>query len=220
MLNIEQYKTSFFDCDGVILDSNQIKTDGFRYALGDENPELVEMFIAYHKANGGVSRYVKFAYFYQELKKAENAEELAKEAIDRYAGYCRSELIRCNEIPGVRNVLEILKSAGVKSYVVSGGDEKELNEVFHERGLDKYFVEVLGSPKTKKEHLKRIESEGSLVKPAVYFGDAKSDYEAAKGFGIEFVFVSGASDWYDGVHVCNEKMKLSILNFTEILLMD
>ena len=35
-----------FDCDGVVLDANPVKIEAFRAALADEDPTLVESFIA------------------------------------------------------------------------------------------------------------------------------------------------------------------------------
>ena len=36
---------------------------------------------------------------------------------------------------------------------------------------------------------------GSLVGRGAYFGDARLDMELAEQFGLDFVFVSGASEW-------------------------
>ena len=66
---LEQFDYAIFDCDGVILDSNAIKTQAFREALPGEPEDLVEQLVSFHKATGGVSRYVKLEYFFKELKK-------------------------------------------------------------------------------------------------------------------------------------------------------
>ena len=55
MLSISAYQIAVFDCDGVILDSNQIKSEAFAYALPDDPPELVKNFVQYHKENWGGS---------------------------------------------------------------------------------------------------------------------------------------------------------------------
>ena len=53
---IEKYKSVVFDNDGVIMDSNAAKTEAFALALEGEEEVLIEEFINYHKAFGGVSR--------------------------------------------------------------------------------------------------------------------------------------------------------------------
>ena len=54
------YTHLFFDCDGVILNSNSIKTKTFydvAFRYGHNNAEEL---VKFHIANGGVSRYAKF----------------------------------------------------------------------------------------------------------------------------------------------------------------
>ena len=56
---LNKYETIIFDCDGVILNSNIIKTEGFfefALSLGKKNAEKL---VNYHIKNGGISRYEK-----------------------------------------------------------------------------------------------------------------------------------------------------------------
>ena len=69
MFNLLNYKVAIFDCDGVILMSNQMKSKAFALTLKNEKKKLVNEFMSYHQQNGGISRYVKFDYFYKEIKK-------------------------------------------------------------------------------------------------------------------------------------------------------
>ena len=67
MLKIQEYNSIIFDCDGVILNSNKIKTRAFRmasFAFGYEASNSLE---SYHLKNGGVSRYAKFDYFLKNI---------------------------------------------------------------------------------------------------------------------------------------------------------
>ena len=68
MHDFSQYKQVIFDCDGVILNSNDIKSNAFARSLIDEDKGLVKQFIEYHKKNGGVSRFKKFEYFFKNIK--------------------------------------------------------------------------------------------------------------------------------------------------------
>ncbi|MDC3122158.1 HAD family hydrolase, partial [Prochlorococcus sp. AH-716-J21] len=65
--NLNDYQTFVFDCDGVILNSNKIKTDSFRKVLTPFGNIAAEKLIKYHVKNGGVSRYAKFKYFLDEI---------------------------------------------------------------------------------------------------------------------------------------------------------
>ena len=70
MIDLKKYQVCIFDCDGVILDSNKIKTNAFKQALKDEPRDKIEQLVKYHKENGGVSRYKKFEYFYKKFVKS------------------------------------------------------------------------------------------------------------------------------------------------------
>ncbi len=66
-MNVNSYSTLVFDCDGVVLDSNRVKTEAFRIAAGLWGAEPASALVAYHVANGGISRYVKFAHFLDQI---------------------------------------------------------------------------------------------------------------------------------------------------------
>ena len=53
------YRTIIFDCDGVILDSNELKTDSFIQLLDNQPKKVINTFISYHKKNGGITRQKK-----------------------------------------------------------------------------------------------------------------------------------------------------------------
>ena len=68
---MKNLKTIFWDFDGVILNSNNIRTKGFRKVLSLYPKTKVDELINFHIANGGLSRYFKFRYFYEEILKLE-----------------------------------------------------------------------------------------------------------------------------------------------------
>lgn len=214
MRHVSEYKVAIFDCDGVILDSNQVKTKAFALALAGEDPELVNELVEYHKRNGGISRYIKFEYFFKTIKAQSNYQIDLASALDRYGVLSKKGLLSCNEIPGIRDTLEGLKELNIPCYVNSGGDQEEVRAVLGARGLDQYFVGILGSPKTKIENLSSLDKVGRLQAPALFFGDARSDYDASKEFGLDFVFVSAVSEWSEGRDVCRNSMIKMVRDFS------
>lgn len=217
MRNLSEYQTFFFDCDGVILQSNHIKTQAFRQALQGESEALIDRFISYHQTHGGVSRYVKFAYFYEQIKKQPQSQLLIEQAIARYAHQVRLALITAPFVPGVEDFLGYLKKNNKRCFVISGGDQQELKEVFSQRNIDFYFEDIFGSPQTKQQHLEKMLQAKELVLPAIYFGDARADLDAALAYQIDFCFISGYSEWQDGLKVVPQ-MKLPVLaDFCEIV---
>ena len=61
-----KYKTIIWDLDGTLIDSNEIKTDGFRILFSEHENHMIEALIDYHEENGGVSRYDKIKFFYKK----------------------------------------------------------------------------------------------------------------------------------------------------------
>ncbi len=202
---VHGYSCAIFDCDGVILDSNPVKIAAFRTALASEEPALVEAFIAEHRSTGGVSRYAKLARFYRELHPVENPQKAIAEALARFSEAAREGLRTCPEVAGIRDVLRAFADRNVPVHVVSGGDQAEVRETLGARGLAALVSGIWGSPTGKREHLERLRSEGELLPGGVFFGDAELDMQLAEGFGLEFVFVAGVSDWEQGREVVADR---------------
>ncbi|MBT7555749.1 HAD family hydrolase [Candidatus Woesearchaeota archaeon] len=210
MYDIKNYQQVIFDCDGVILDSNQIKSKAFADALVDEDPKLIDEFLYYHQQNGGVSRFVKFEYFYKIIKAQKDYQVDRDNALKKYSKLSLEGLLSCNEIKGIRNILTQLGNYNIDSFVVSGGEQTEVRTVLKKKDLSHYFKKIYGSPATKKENLSAIKPVKSL-----YFGDAKSDYEAASVFGMDFVYINGASEWTEGIKFCQQNNIAMFKDFTE-----
>ena len=65
--NLNKYKTFIFDCDGVILNSNKIKSKTFKKVTKNFGDKISDQFYNFHIKNGGVSRNEKFKYFVNQL---------------------------------------------------------------------------------------------------------------------------------------------------------
>ena len=195
MINMDKYDFFIFDCDGVILDSNKLKSNAFAEALPNEPPDLVAEFVQYHKQNGGISRYEKFRYYFEEMKKQVEAEAEIDKALNNFAAIVSEGLLKCNYIPGVVEIIRELFNLNKRLFVVSGSDEKELIQVFRQRGIDHYFENIYGSPDTKPDILKRELEQGLLKSPMVYIGDSKHDYECAKRYNSDFIFMTQYSEF-------------------------
>ena len=215
--DFENYDFAIFDCDGVILDSNSMKSEAFGLALSDESENLVSEFVTYHQNNGGVSRYVKFEHFFKNIKNCSNYEADLERALEEYARLSKRGLLACAEIPGVNEFLRRQKAKHVPCFVVSGGDEVEVNEVFAARKLTELFKRILGSPRNKNQNIEKLYEDGLLSGRGVFFGDAHSDLKAAAAYDLDFVFVSGTSDWVEGKEICSKNSCDCIADFTGLM---
>jgi phosphoglycolate phosphatase-like HAD superfamily hydrolase len=203
---MKKYRTLIFDCDGVILNSNKIKTQAFRNVLANFNQNAVNEFIEYHTKNGGVSRYIKLERFLNKIvpkyvKDFKPSKDQLQLLLKKYSYECKSSLCNCEITKG----LEYLRKASgnIPWLIVSGGDQNELKEVFNYKNITKYFNGgIFGSPDKKIDIIKREISNGLIKFPALMLGDSKLDYLTAKSSDIDFLFVYEWTDFKDYDSYC------------------
>lgn len=183
-----EIKTIFWDFDGVILASHPIREMGFKVALEHYPEKQVEALLAYHRENGGWSRYVKFAYFFEEIRKEPYDDDDIQHLANAYSNAVKSLLID-NDLLIEESLAFILhKGKNYRMYIASGSDGKELNEVCQGLGISKYFHSIHGSPEKKSAILKRILTEHQHdPSSCLMIGDAKNDYDAAVENNIPFL---------------------------------
>jgi len=195
-----------FDCDGVILDSNAIKTKAFYDLAIAYGKAAAERLVAYHQHNGGISRFRKIEYLYNEILGQKDPQDQVAGSVAQYGRLVFEALLACPLTHACEDFLRRLPPESVK-IVVSGGLETELRDVFKRRGLAQYFHAIYGSPRSKEEILSAEVAGGRILTPAVFFGDSRYDQHVAGLFGFDFVFMSRYSEVTDpggitsGTHV-------------------
>ncbi|MFE8102957.1 HAD hydrolase-like protein [Brenneria goodwinii] len=184
------YDVYIFDCDGVILDSNQLKLDAMKKALGEYPVQDIAACIDYFSKNFGRSRYHHVEHFLKNFIRcsAENYQQKYDDIIFKYADFCLNLYKKAKVNTGFVDFISNVKS---DKYVASGSDENELKQVFAERGLDIYFSDIFGSPESKVNNVKKILERG--YSKGVMFGDALGDLIAAEKNNIDFIFLSDLS---------------------------
>lgn len=195
-LSVTHYATLVFDCDGVVLNSNKVKTKAFFEAALPYGKPAAEAMVEYHVANGGISRYKKFAHFLEEIvpKYSEaNTGPSLDSLLESYANQVREGLMTCEIAPGLQELRN--KTSNARWLIASGGDQMELRDVFQKRGIDHFFDGgVFGSPDTKDHILEREIASGNIAMPALFLGDSKYDCQVALGASIDFCFVQEWSE--------------------------
>jgi phosphoglycolate phosphatase-like HAD superfamily hydrolase len=180
----------FFDFDGVICDSVNIKTEAFAEMYSKFGPEIVEKVIDYHINNNGISRYEKFQYWENTFFGKYLSEDELKEKGRVFSELVVDKIITAHYINGVLETLNLLKSKNIPTYIISGTPDNEIKMIIEKKGLSKYFRDVHGSPKSKSEIVDMILSSNRFSpKDCLFIGDAMSDFLAAKEFDIPFLGV-------------------------------
>jgi HAD superfamily hydrolase (TIGR01549 family) len=180
-------KNILFDFDGVILDSMPIRDYGFQKIFEKFNVNLIDKLLDYHKENGGLSRYVKIKYFYNELLGKDISEKKIQNYADNFSEIMKKELINKDYL--IFNTLEFIEN-NYKKYnlhIVSGSDGKELRFLCKELGIYDYFKSIHGSPINKNKLVENVLLDNNHVESeTILIGDSINDYEAAKANNVDF----------------------------------
>ena len=144
------YEAFFFDFDGVLADSVEVKTRAFARLFEPHGPEVVERVVAHHRYHGGMTRVEKFSHYYHEyLGKSLSSKEMA-DVCQQFAELVVDEVVTAPEISEVGEFLQSWCER-LPCLVVSATTEEEIKEIVKRRGMVGYFKEILGAPASKKK---------------------------------------------------------------------
>ena len=180
-------KTIFWDFDGVIIDSMKIKGDGFIELFENYNLEQVRLLEKYHYANGGISRFDKIKYFYNQILKKDVSEEKIINLSNKFASIIKEKIFNKDIL--IRESLIFIEKNFIdyNFHIVSGADHNELNSLCKYFKIEQYFKSINGSPTKKHVLLKNVINEFKYIpEEIVFIGDAMTDYNAAKKNKIKF----------------------------------
>jgi len=182
------WQAIIFDFDGVLVESGDIKTQAFADLYQSYGETVVNKVVRYHSLNGGLSRYQKFRHFQQHLLKIPPLTQDEERELDRrFSKLVVEAVIASKPVPGA-NELVYKEATRIPLFIVSGTPEIELNTIVTRRGLEPYFTEVRGSPKSKQTLIAEILSTHSLTPTRVLMiGDALIDYQSAQTNNVAFL---------------------------------
>ncbi|WP_243835995.1 HAD family hydrolase [Sphingobacterium paludis] len=191
----KKYKVLLWDFDGVIMDSMPIRDLGFLEVLKEYPQEQVDALIAFHQRNGGLSRYVKFRYFFEHIR----GESITDDEVLRLAGKFSEVMLSLliNKDLLIQDSVQFIQDnhQNYAMHVVSGSDGQELNYICEQLGLDKFFRSIHGSPTPKKDLVRQVLLDnGYNPDEVVLIGDSVNDHEAAQHNAIDFT-------GYNNVHL-------------------
>lgn len=183
---INMIRTLILDLDGVILESVAVKTEAFR-KLFSYVPDHVDEIVQFHLDNGGMSRFDKFRYIYNNILKADLPQNKFEELSEKFALIVLDEVIKTPFVFGAHEFLEEFHAI-IPLYVVSATPEKELIQIIQTREMSHYFRKTFGAPRKKTECINEIITlTGSPLESVIFVGDAKNDLDAACEAGIRFI---------------------------------
>lgn len=207
-MNLAKYQTLVFDCDGVVLNSNKVKTEAFYKAALPYGEDAAQQLVDYHVARGGISRYKKFEWFVENVVAGKQGPSL-EQLLAAYAAEVRHGLLTCEIAEGLAELRK--KTSHANWLIVSGGDQQELREVFTERGIASLFDGgVFGSPDSKDKILVREIRNKNINHPSLFIGDSQYDHEAAMKVNMSFVFLDKWSE-FDAMEEYSKNNRILIM---------
>lgn len=214
IINREVYDLILFDFDGVLFDTNAVKTEGFRFALQGYPPDSVDRFIDFHKTNGGISRYEKLTYFFEVIMGGKVRSNNQAAALSLFGNYVTENIVHAQILPGVQRFLNSCARKKIPLAICSAGNQMDIIYLLKKHQLTELFCSIWHNDHSKEAHIARhIEGKYPNV---LYFGDGKHDLKLAHKYGFEFIFVAGASEWRDGEENAHSHGYPAIKTFLEL----
>lgn len=176
-----------FDFDGVIVESNDVKTDAFRDVFA-RFPEHLDAMMAFHHANVSASRFVKFDHLIRDRLGRGDDPALRDELAAEYSRRTIDRIVDVPLVPGAREMLEEF-SAHVPLYLASVTPQQDLDTILERRDLKRFFRVAYGCPPWTKARaiLDAIGRERRAPEEVALVGDSPGDQTAAREAGVEFV---------------------------------
>ena len=184
------YQTVIFDLDGTLLDTLQDLADSTNYALSVHRMpartlEEVRTFVG-----NGVGRLIHLA-----VPEGTPAEEEAACLADFRAHYLLNMENKTAPYPGIPELLDALRAAGVRTAVVSNkfdGAVKGLCRNYFGDRIEAAIGESQGVARKPAPDtvLRALAELGMPREGAVYIGDSDVDIETAKNAGLPCISVS------------------------------
>ena len=177
----------FFDFDGVLVESVEIKNHAFRNLYAEHGEDVVDKVLSHHVEHGGLSRIVKIRHCHWAFLGIDLTDQDLFALAARFADDVEELVAAC---PFVKGTMEMLAAMRMERrlYIVSGTPEDELQRIVARRGMTAYFDGVYGSPRLKEEIVATVLAyNGVAPGDTLFVGDAMTDYRAARNTGVPFV---------------------------------
>ncbi len=185
------WQAVFFDFDGVIADSTQVKTDAFSGMFRQYGQEVEAAVIHHHLTHGGISRLEKIDFYYRQYLGQEPGQATLERLGKEFSEMVVDRVVEAPFIEGALESLEVLRTEGVPAFVISGTPHEEMELIVERKKLQDLFREVHGSPPAKTaialDILKRHTLDSSHC---LFIGDALADHKAAMETGMHFLGIT------------------------------
>jgi phosphoglycolate phosphatase-like HAD superfamily hydrolase len=183
---VREFRVVFWDFDGVIKDSVEVKTRAFVKLFEVFGEKVVMRVRKHHEANGGMSRFDKVPLYLQWADE-EPSQHRVREFCDRFGDLVLQGVIDAPWVPGVETFLRNNPYRQI-FVLVSATPQGELEEILKALDLAKCFEEVFGAPTRKRDAISiTLAALGFGSYECLMVGDARADLDAAEANQVPFL---------------------------------
>lgn len=183
---LSSVKVLILDFDGVVIESNVVKTQAFEKVFS-RFPQYSEAMMAFHHTHVSVSRFAKFEHLAALMGRRDDIALKTSLAAD-FTRHVLEGMMAVPLVPGAEAFLQMAKTR-LPLYLASVTPESELKQILAERDLAHWFHDVYGCPPwTKPDAIRHVlEKENVTPEDALLIGDSAGDQRAAAETGVQFL---------------------------------
>jgi phosphoglycolate phosphatase-like HAD superfamily hydrolase len=176
----------FWDFDGVIKDSVEVKSQAFIKLFNFCGESVIEKIRIHHRDHGGISRFEKIPLYLNWAGQIPTKERV-DQFCENFSQMVLRDVIDSPWVPGVEVYLRTNLNRQ-EFILVSATPEKELEFILQELNLRGCFSSVWGAPTNKETAIETtLKNRKIQAEHCVMIGDAWSDFEAARANGVNFI---------------------------------
>lgn len=182
----EKRKIIFFDFDGVIKESLDVKTNAFVNLFASYGNDVSERVRVHHLNNGGMSRFVKIP-IYLSWCGITVSDEVVNAYCNKFKELVFQGVVDAEWVPGVKEYIKKKYSKQIL-IIVSATPQQEIESILAELNFKQYFTAVFGAPKNKKDAISESMAKHQVMADeCLMIGDARADMEAAAHNNVPFL---------------------------------
>jgi phosphoglycolate phosphatase-like HAD superfamily hydrolase len=179
----------FWDFDGVIKDSVDVKTEAYINLFDSYGHQIVSRIKRHHESNGGLSRYVKIPLYLAWAGEPAGSAQI-EDFCNRFSLAVQQAVIEAPWVSGVREY--ILRHFADQYFILlTATPQKEIEHILVNIGIEHCFREVYGAPNEKISEIEKILNRlGVAPQDALMIGDSLVDLKAAQANSVPFLLRS------------------------------
>ena len=183
---LDNFKLCFWDFDGVIKDSVEVKTQAYFSLFKPFGLDVADKVQRHHLANGGMSRFDKLP-IYLKWAGVEPSETLVNEYCEKFSKCVLQGVIDSPWVAGIENYLRNNSQKQI-FVLVSATPQDELEYILKTLDLIECFSRIYGAPVSKKDAIfKTIQDFNLKPSSCLMIGDALADLKAAAANQVPFL---------------------------------